>query len=161
MGERENKPEAISRAVQHILGQLDVFIPAVSEKRQAEEHTVYFMEGYVFVEYRPNIQYLKLLEIPFFKSVMCHRGERSGGEPSYSLLDDKVLDPIRTGMQEMKCRALKVHDHVRVNRGTYKNMHGVVDMIGPDGVLVNAKLTSKPLKIEFPASWLDLEAKAT
>jgi transcription antitermination factor NusG len=157
LGEREKNPQLLTRVIQRTLGSVDVFIPAVSEQAREESHTSFYMEGYIFIKYSDNVNFMRLQEIPYFKSVICDPVARRKGLIPYSLLDDSALRPMRTGMEAMKVRMIKANDRVRVNKGQYKNLTGTVIQVRPDGeaILVNVGLVSKPMLIEFPSSYLD------
>jgi transcription antitermination factor NusG len=156
LGEREKNPQQLIQVIQRFLGKpVEVFIPAVSEEARTESHTSFYMEGYIFIEYRDGINFMKLQDIPYFKNVICNYGRKGGIQ--YSLLDDEALSPMRVGMKVMKTRPIDVDDQVRVIKGQYKNLRGTVSLVRIDGeaILVNIKLASKPLIVEFPASYLE------
>jgi transcription antitermination factor NusG len=159
LGEREKNTNIIANSIRRMLGNktLGVFIPAISEAARDESHTVFYMEGYIFVEFIDTINYLRLHEIPYFKTVIVDNTIKRGCP--YSLLDDRSLNPMRVGMEALKKQPIKEGDRVRVIKGTYKNLVGDVEMLRNDDelVTVNACLASKPMLIELPASFLRKE----
>lgn len=138
---------------------LRVFVPAVSQKVRDESQTFFFMDGYVFVEYRPGISYLALRDTAFFRDVLCNSTRASNREPSYSLLTDSDLEPMRSGMQEMRCGSFEVGDRVRVVVGSYKNLRGEVSVVYDEqSVQVSVShLASKRVLIDFPTTYLEPE----
>ena len=158
LGEHEKNPEVIKGAVHRYIGDVDVFVPSVSMKRQEEEHTLCYMEGYVFIEYKDGINYMHLQDIPLFKTVL-HTVR--GGAISYNLIDDKVLNPMRDGVEALKHVSLTKDDPIKVNKGVYKNLLGTVSQVYDDDevadpiVQVYINLRSKKVLIDFPASYLD------
>ncbi len=159
LGEKEKNTDLIARMIRRVLCNktIDVFIPAISEKARDESHTVFYMEGYIFVEYIPDVNYLKLQETPYFKSVIIDSYTK--GKRSYSLIDDSKLNPMRVGMEALKKRAIDEGDSVKVIKGAYKNLIGKVVMVREENELItiDVGLYSKPLLIEFPASFLKKE----
>lgn len=157
-GEREGDVDAIRSSVKKILGVGDirVFIPAVSQQVRDDSQTLFFMDGYVFIEYRPGVSYLSLRDTAFFRDVLCNSTRAPGGVPSYSLLNDSDLDPMRSGLQEMKRGSFSIGDRVRVVTGSYKNLRGEVSLVYDDQTVqlsVN-HLDSKRLLIDFPSTYL-------
>ena len=88
LGEREKNIDLIKRAVKHLLGPVEMFIPAIVQKVREESHTMVYMDGYVFVRFQEGMNYLKLQDTTYFKSVLC--ASSGGGRKSYCLLDDFV-----------------------------------------------------------------------
>lgn len=156
LGEREKDPKLLTHAATRVLGPIDIFIPAVSSKAREELHTEFYMEGYIFVAYCEGVNYMRLQDVPFFKTVICDPAARRSPIP-YQLLDDSLLAPMRTGMQAMQLRVIKTKDRVRVTKGTYKNLTGVVTQVRDGGEIVqmNTNLSSKPMLIDFPVSFLE------
>lgn len=151
----------IRSAARKILRSADirVFVPAVSQKVRDESQTFFFMDGYIFVEYRPGVPYLSLRDTAFFRDVLCNSTRSPNREPSYSLLTDADLEPMRSGMQEMKCGSFKVGDSVRVVVGSYKNLRGEISVIYDEqSVQVSVShLSSKRVLIDFPITYLKPE----
>jgi transcription antitermination factor NusG len=154
--ERERNVEAIKRAAKRILGDVEVLVPAVQEKAREEELTTFYMDGYIFIKYQEKINYMKLSDTPYFKTVLINP-PRSGNSNPYQLIDDKILNPVRSGMKEITKSSFKVAQRVQVIKGTYKNMDGVVVAVFPekDQVQIRVPLRSKPLLVNFPASFLE------
>ena len=163
LGEREKDPSTLEYAIHRCLGKdINVFIPSIALKRQEESHTLCYMEGYIFVEFHDGINYLKLLNVPLFKDVLHNI---RGGAVTYNLIDDSVLNPVKDGLEAMKHVELDIDTRVKINKGTFKNLTGVVSQLydETETVQVFVKLKSKEVFIDFPASYLDnldaLEAK--
>lgn len=160
-GEREENLPLIISSARKILGRPDikVFVPAFSQKRMIDDScTMFYMDGYAFVEFRPDIQYLKLRDTTFFRDVLCQPGPKGGYGPKYSLIENKDLNPLRVGMQELKTRGFSIGDPVIVVRGFHKNLLGKVSMIheGSEKVQIHiAHLSSKPLMMDFPVTFLE------
>lgn len=157
-GEKETNVSAIQSSVHRILRRkdLDVFVPAISQGVRNESQTLFFMDGYIFVEFKEDVQYLKLRDTSYFRDVLCN-SIRSGSSPTYSLLKDSELDPMRTGMEELKSGNFKIGDNVRVITGIYKNLRGEVSMVydgGENIQLAVNHLRSKGLLMDFPATYL-------
>ena len=155
-GERETKIPILKRSVHKLLKrELDVFVPAISQQVREDSQTIAFMEGYLFVNYVDGVSYLRLQETTFFSVVLCN-SQRSDGRPQYSLLDDRQLDPLRKGMDDLKYGDFKRGDRVKVTKGSYKNLIGRVTLILDDGknVQISADLRSKDLLMVFPAIYL-------
>lgn len=138
---------------------LRVFVPAVSQQVRDESQTFFFMDGYVFVEYRPGISYLSLRDTAFFRDVLCNSTRAPNKESSYSLLTDADLDPMRSGMNEMKCGSFEIGNRVRVVVGSYKNLRGEISVVyNEQTVQVSVShLSSKRVLIDFPTTYLVLE----
>lgn len=169
MGEREKDLSLIVKSVHQILRNkvvgadpLEVFIPAISQKVRDESETMFFMDGYVFVEYKPEIQYLKLQDTNFFASVLCKtiivNGKR---QQKYSLIQDKALDLMRVGMQKLQVAKYTVGNMIKVIKGEYKNMIGQVSIVYDGGQRVQVTATaaghhlrSKRMLMDFPVTYL-------
>jgi transcription antitermination factor NusG len=158
LGEREKNIDIITRAVRRILGEIDVFVPAVVQKVREESHTMVYMDGYVFVKFVEGVNYLKLQETTFFKCVLCTPG--SNGRKTYHLLDNFVLDKMRDGVKGLKTSSVTFSNgqDVKVTKGTYKDLRGKVIDSYADGTKVQVhlyQLLSKPVIIEFPPGHLE------
>lgn len=162
-GDKETDLDAIKDSARRILRRQDVqiFIPAVSQgTKKSETHTTFYMNGYVFIEYKEDINYLKLRETSLFQDVLCtySRTSRFGKRtPSYSLLKDRELDPMRSGMETLKKCTFSVGDKVRVTTGSFKNLPGEIISIRDDGqaVQISTDLASKPMILSFPTTYLE------
>jgi transcription antitermination factor NusG len=156
-GERETNLSAIANAVKRILGcDVEVFVPAVSQQARDESHTAVYMDGYIFVKYRDNVSFIKLQDTMYFGQVLCCKVR--GGAVDYSLVDDRVLDPLRKGVKNLSVCKFSAGDSVRVTRGEFKNLRGVVRLIheGGETVLVDVSQRSKPMLIDFPVIYLQV-----
>jgi hypothetical protein len=160
-GEREERISVLSNSVNRILKhKLEVFIPAISQTAREDSHTIAFMEGYIFVEYREDVPYLRLNETTFFSTVLCNSQRGGDRSPRYSLLDDTQLNPLREGMDNLKYGDFCIGDAVKVIKGSYKNLRGRVTSIMEDGdrgqiVQITRDLLSKPLLLAFPITYLE------
>lgn len=153
-GEKETDLKAISSAVRRILGRdLKVFVPAVSKQARDDSHTLFYMDGYIFVEHRDGIPYVKLQDTTYFSQVLC---SKRGGRVEYSLVGDDVLAPLREGVKDLGTCKFSVNDKVRVIKGDFRNLRGNVRMVydGGEVVQVDFSQRSKPLLIDFPVIYL-------
>ena len=158
-GERETNMKIISDAVRRVLGRdLEVFVPAVSKKARDESHTLFYMDGYVFIQYQDGIPYIRLQDTSYFGQVLC---VSHGGDMTYSLVDDFVLDPLRKGVKDLGMCKFAVNDRVRVVKGEFRNLRGQVRTIyeGGEVVQVDVSQRSKPMLIDFPTIYLQKVAE--
>jgi transcription antitermination factor NusG len=163
IGERERDLSLIVKSVHHILRTpVEVFIPAISQTVRDESETMFFMDGYIFVEFKPDIQYLKLQDTNYFTTVLCQtilvNGKR---QQKYSLVQDKALDSMRSGMQSLKIAKYSVGNLVKIIKGGYKNLLGQVSIVYEGGQSVQVSVTasghhlrSKRVLIDFPVTYL-------
>lgn len=155
MGEKETNLKAIASAARRILcnPHLEVFVPAISQDVRQDSHTMFYMEGYAFVQYAPGVSYSKLRETTYFKDVLRQPG--SGG-PTFAQLPDSKIQEMRAGMEKMKKADFEVGDQVRVIRGEFRNMYGVVTEVFPEKqhLMISNNLGSKPMLIEYPFSFI-------
>lgn len=158
MGEKEENVSVLAAAVRRLVGHpVEVFVPAVSQKGVGESNTMFYMDGYAFVEFKPGINYLKLRETTYFRDVLCAPGSKTS-DPKYSLIDDKELNPVRAGMDEFKKKPFEVGQPVVVTQGFYKNLRGLISLVyeEDDRVQIHIKhLDSKPLMMDFPMTYLE------
>jgi transcription antitermination factor NusG len=153
-GERETNIKAISFAVRRILGRdLEVFVPAVSKQARDDSHTLFYMDGYIFVEHMDGVPYTKLQDTAYFSLVLC---SKRAGRVEYSLVEDDVLDPLREGVKDLGVCKFLVNDRVRVIKGDFRNLHGNVRTVydGGEVVQVDFSQRSKLLLIDFPVIYL-------
>lgn len=159
-GEREKNLSLIIRSVRQILGKptIDVFVPAVSEKVRGESQTMVYMDGYVFVRYEDGVQYQRLQETTFFHSILRTTSVVDGQRKHrYSLLEDKDLDPMRTGVENLKLGQdrFTIGQKVKISKGSYKNLCGEVLVVYDEhNVQILVRLLSKPVLIDYPVSYL-------
>ena len=156
LGEREKNIEIIKRAARQMLGAIEMFIPAVVQKVREESHTMVYMDGYVFIRFQEGLNYLKLQDTTYFKSVLC--ASAGGGRRSYCLLDDFVLDGMRDGVKNLQTKSeFENGQSVKITKGHFKGLCGKVMLVYEDGkkVQVHVPLTSKPVLIEFPPNFLE------
>lgn len=150
--EREKNLKNIERAVHKTLRKiLNVFIPASSQKAREDTQVIFFLDGYIFIEFAPGINYLKLNNTHFFEMVLNHN------KTGYHLLKDVDLAPIWSGVENLKIVPFSIGDLVKVKKGSFKNLTGSISHISEDGekIQINLKLASKPVLIEYPASYLE------
>jgi transcription antitermination factor NusG len=153
-GERETDIKTIANAVRRVLGrELEVFVPAISKKARDESHTLFYMDGYVFIQYQDGIPYMKLQDTSYFGQVLC---AGNAGSMTYSLVDDFVLDPLRKGVKDLSKCKFSVGDRVRVIKGEFRNLRGEVRAIYESGEVVQVDVSqrSKPMLIDFPTIYL-------
>jgi transcription antitermination factor NusG len=158
LGEREKNINLIVRSAHRILGkQLEVFIPAVSQKVRDESQTMFYMDGYVFVSHVEGIPYLKLSDTMYFSSVLIQTTTINGvRKRTFSLLSDNDIAPMKAGMQTLKLGSFKEGQSVKIVKGNFKNLQAKVSYIheGGESAQVHVKLRSKPILIDFPVSYL-------
>jgi len=153
-GERETNISAIARAVKRILGRdVEVFVPAVSQQARDESHTAFYMDGYIFIRYQDGVPYAKLQDTMYFGQVLCCHDR---GSVTYSLVDDRVLEPLRKGVKGLSVCKFAMGDQVCVIKGEFRNLKGTVRLIyeGGETVQVDVSQRSKPMLIDFPAIYL-------
>lgn len=160
LGEREKNISLIVRAVHQILKrrELEVFVPAISQKGLDDSLTTWYSDGYVFVRFSDGIVYNSLQETTYFSTVLSKSAFVDGARKTvYSLLDDKDLDPMRVGMKVMKIGGFSEDNRVKVVKGSYKNLTGKISCVydGGEVVQVCLSLRSKPMFMDFPASYLE------
>lgn len=156
MGEKEKSIDVITRSVHRILGNIDVFVPAISQKVRNESHTTFYMDGYIFVRHREDVNYLKLQDTTYFRSVLCSPG--AGGKRAYCLLEDNILDGMRDGIKNLKTNGdFARGQEVKIVQGNLKGLRGRVNLVYDDNkkVQVHVPLQSKPVLIEFPPNYLE------
>lgn len=152
-GEKEKDLSILERSVRRYLGKLEVFVPATKQITKDgvrdDSSTMFYMDGYIFVEFVEGINYGKLTDTTYFLSVLTTNRK-------YHLLDDSVLSPMRAGVQQLKIRSFQKGDFVKVIHGSFKNLVGSVVMIDDVGekVTVSSNTSSKPVLMEYHASYL-------
>jgi len=156
-GEREDRVGVIIKSVRRILRvhDIDVFVPAISQDVRDDSETLFYMDGYIFVEYRDGVRYLKLHDTTFFSNVLCTPGT-SKSSPRYHLLSDDDLEPLRSGLDSIKYSTLKVGDRVKVIKGHHKDVPGRITSVHEDNehAQISVDLTSKKLLMSFPMTYL-------
>lgn len=155
-GEKEETIQNIIQSAHKLLKNpdIEVFVPAISQTVRDDSQTMFYMNGYVFVEFVPGVQYLRLRETAYFRDVLCSYDD---GQPQYSLLDDRELDSIRQGMDDLKVGEYEVGEAVLVKEGCYRNLPGVISLVYDDGqnVQVAVNLRSKKILIDFPVTYIE------
>jgi transcription antitermination factor NusG len=156
-GEKEDNIQSIIQSAHKLLkkSEVEVFVPAISQTVRDDSQTMFYMSGYVFIEYIPGVNYLRLRETTYFRDVLCNSFDENG--PQYSLLDDSELDPIRKGMDNLKVGEYKEGDAVIVKEGCYRNLPGVVSLVYEDkqNIQVAVNLLSKKMLIDFPVTYVE------
>ncbi len=157
-GEREKNIQAIIRSVRHILQnkKVEVCVPAVSQKVRDDSHTMFYWDGYIFVEHIEGLPYLRLNETVYFQNVLCQPGLNKNKQRVFSLLHDKDLEPMKRGLESMKVCEFSENDDVKIMKGVFKNLLGKVSFVHEDGenVQVFVGLRSKQILMDFPSSYL-------
>ncbi len=150
-GEHEKNMSTLERSVHRILRtSLSVFIPAANQKARGDVNVQFIMDGYIFVEYRSDIQYQRLSGTTYFDYIL------TSGQKQLHLVTDKEILPIKKGVENLRKSLLSVGDNIKVTKGSFKNLVGVVSSVYEDGesVQISVGLVSKPLLIDYPASYL-------
>lgn len=159
VGEKEKDLSVIKKSVKRILGDLDVFIPAVSENVRGERHTMFYMDGYIFVEYKSVVNYSKVNDTTYFRTVIYNPPVHGvkGSRKTFHTMDDLHLEPIRKGSEQMKLGNLKPGDVVKVIKGTYKNLEGKITEVyeSNETAQIFVDLRSRKSFIDFPISHLE------
>lgn len=157
-GEREKNISQIIKSARQILSNktIEVCVPAVSQKVRDDSQTMFYWDGYVFVEYQEGVQYLKLNETSYFQSVLVKPVSIGSRQKLFCFLSDKELDPMRRGLQNMKIGEFGEDDKVKIIKGQFKNLLGEVSVVydGNEFIQVSVLLRSKKILIDFPASYL-------
>lgn len=159
IGEKEENISNIIHSVHKILNDhdLEVFVPAISQKDVGQyNQTLFYMDGYIFIRFKPGVSYFKLRETQYFKEVLCTKRSKRR-EPRYSLLDNNEIDKLRAGMQQFKRREFEIDDEIKIKKGTYKNLKGIVSQVYDtmETVQVAVNLRSKRILIDFPATYIE------
>ncbi|OPZ34812.1 MAG: hypothetical protein BWY99_02422 [Synergistetes bacterium ADurb.BinA166] len=160
LGEKEKNLALIERSARQILRRPDikVFVPAVSQRGQKDSLTTWYSDGYVFIQHVEGVSYNALQDKAYFSTVLSKPHFLNGSRKLIlSLLDDKDLDPIRSGLKVMTVGGFSVDQSVRITKGNYKNLRGKISVIydGAEIVQVYIDLRSKKMFMDFPASYLE------
>lgn len=157
-GEKEPDINVLRRSARRILRRddVDMFIPAISQRFRDESQTLFFMEGYVFFRYSPGISFLRLRDTMFFNDVLIV-SKSNRGEPEYALLDDSKLNLMREGMDDLRVGKFVCGDSVRIIDGSYKNLRGTVSIVyeTKQVVQVSIVLRSKKMLMDLPATYIE------
>lgn len=149
--EKEKNISIFQRSVKrHIGKELEVFVPAANCSVREDSALMFYMDGYVFVEYVEGVNYQKLNETNLFSFVLVK--PRTG----ICTINDSEIETMRQGIISMKKGAFSKDDEVKVVKGSFKNLTGRVSEVYEDGELIqiNVGLLSKPMLIDYPASYL-------
>jgi transcription antitermination factor NusG len=149
--EKEKNISIFQRSVKRYLGKdLLVFVPAANLSARDDNHVMYYMDGYIFVEYQEGVNYNKLNETTYFMYVLSHP------KTGVCLINDSEIDVMRKGMEVMKVGKFSKNDEVKVIRGSFKNLTGKISEVyeGGEFVQIDVGLLSKPLLIDYPANYL-------
>jgi hypothetical protein len=154
-GEREANMRSVLNSVKRILGRdLEIFIPAVSKSSyQEESHSLFYMDGYLFIQHVDGVPYIKLQDTTYFGQVLC---VNQNGKVVYSLVSDSDLEPLRKGVKEIGTCKFKAGDKIKVVKGSFKNLTGNVVMVydNCETVQVDISQRSKPMLADFPVIYL-------
>lgn len=158
VGEKEASVKSLTKAIRSILrSDLEVFVPAATQNARQESHTFFYMDGYVFIEFRDKVEYLKLQDTTYFRSVLCEPKVVNGKSTYvFSLLNDSDLDVMRNGVKSLGKKKCTLGDRVKVSKGEHRNLCGEVVLVYDDEktIQVSVNLRSKKLLIDFPATYL-------
>jgi len=152
LAEKEKKLERITRSVHRILKSTpEVFIPAANQKVRDDNQVLFYMDGYLFVEFVPSLNYNKLNGTAYFEMALHHK------KTGFYTIPDSDIDPMRVGVSNLMHSTFKIGESVKVLKGTFKNLTGVISAVydNGDNVQINLKLASKPVLIDYPASYLE------
>jgi transcription antitermination factor NusG len=160
-GEREKDLNALKASAQKLLNcKSEVFIPAIFQKVRNESHTIFYLDGYMFIKYEEGVNYLKLQETTYFKSIL-HKVVRDEYDKSkkrimLTLLDDSDLNSMRSGMKKLQIASFQENDDVKIIQGEYKGLQAKVIYLHENGETVQVKvdLRSKKILFDFPSSYL-------
>lgn len=155
-GEREKNIASIVKAARQLLGRKDVevCVPAVSQKVRDDSHTMFYWDGYVFIEFVEGLSYMKLQDTTYFQAVLCQPIQNR--QRKYSFLRDEELEPMRAGLQALKFGEFQEDNEVKIIKGQFKNLIGTVSFVDDAGenVQVFVGLRSKKILMDFPSSYL-------
>ena len=164
VGEREKNIQTIVRSVHQILrrNDIEVFVPAINQKGQDDSLTTWYEDGYIFIKFDPTIAYHKLSETNYFSNVLSTIKHVDGEKRRvYSILTDKDLTGMRSGMQELKTTSskFKKDQEVKIMKGNFRDLLGKVSAIYEDGEKVQvfvklASINGGGIFLDFPASYL-------
>lgn len=150
-GEHETNLTSITKSVERLLKRkLETFIPATTQKVRSDQQTIFYMDGYIFVEYYDGVPYHRLNQTTYFESIV------SFGRDRLNLVHDRDIAPLRKGVDSLKVGLFKIGDEVKVIKGTFKNLTGTVSAVydGGEQIQLNVKLSSKPMLIDYPSSYV-------
>lgn len=153
-GERENDIEALKKSVHRILknNSLEIYIPAISQTVRGESETMFYMQGYIFIQYVENIPYLRLRETSYFNDVLCSSVNR---KIKYNLLEHRELQKIQEGVNQLRFSEFKTGSEIVIIKGNFKNLPGVVSCVySEETIQVSVILRSKRLLMDFPSTYL-------
>lgn len=152
-GEQEKDSDVLTRAIHRILkSPLLVFVPSLSTDVREDSQILVYMDGYIFIEFREGIQYMRLRDTSYFNEVLC---SSRGNSPVYSLVDDLKLSVIKKDMESIRVVEYAVDDPVRVKSGTNRGLRGIVIGVDDDIISVKHLTRSKPVLADYPTTYLE------
>ena len=152
-GEQEKDSAVLTRAVQRILGtSLRVFVPSLSTDVRQDSQILVYMDGYVFVEYREGVQYMKLRDTSYFNEVLC---SSRGSSPVYSLVLDAQINGIKKDMESIRNADFELDMEVVVKSGTNRGLRGIVYDVQGDDITVKHPTRSKPCLLTYKSTYLE------
>lgn len=153
-GERETNLKAIRNAACRILKNqtLEVYIPAISQTVRGESETMFYMQGYIFIKYKPDISFLKLRETQYFTDILCSISQR---RINYKFLSNDELEKIRNGVNNLRLSEFKEGDEIYITKGDFKNLPGKINCVyNSEQVQVLIELRSKVLLVDSPSIYI-------
>jgi len=151
-GEQEKDTRVLTRAVHRILGSpLAVFVPSLSTNVRSDSQVLTYLDGYIFVEHKDGIQYMRLRDTSYFNEVMC---VSRGSSPVYSLIKDEEINGIKKNMESIRNVEFELDDHVVVKSGTNRGMRGIVMDVQGDEITVKHPTRSKPCLLSYKSTYL-------
>lgn len=160
-GEKEKDLNSVRKSARKILKSkdIDIFIPAITQVVREESHILAYMEGYIFILFVEDVNYLRLQETVYFKSVLTqpvvHGRYRS--RQILSLLSDRDLNPMREGVDRLNVRDFSPGEQIKIVKGNYRNLRAEVIQVYETKKLVQVyvSLKSKKILLDFPSSYLE------
>ena len=149
--EKEKNLSVFQRSVKRYLKKdLEVFVPAANLAAREDNHVMFYMDGYIFIEYADGVDYSKLNETVYFANVLTQ------GRSGVCCINDSEIQIMRKGVESMKVGKFAKNDEVKVLKGSFKNLTGRVSEVydGGEFVQIDVGLLSKPLLIDYPANYL-------
>jgi 5'-3' exonuclease/transcription antitermination factor NusG len=151
-GESEADIEVLRRSLQKSVGDRQIFIPSVVFRRHGQLERIDLMSGYVFVEngLAPDF-YFGLEGLPYIKAVLSVPGRYK----RISYLPDLEVQKMESQLHEILGADIQVDDEVRIIKGVYTNMMGMVMAVDDGEADIRFILRSFDSIVRLPLSYLE------
>ena len=148
-------PDVIRRSIHSSLKNKDieVFVPAAVTQVGDDRVVHYLVEGYVFVCFDPEVDYMRLEGSRFVQSVLSSGG---GPQRSFSTVGDADIERMRAQIAKQVDQGIGVGDTVMISSGAYRHIEATVieEILETQTVQVHVKLRSKETIVTLPRSFL-------